>query len=85
MDISSLRKEIDAIDGEIVRLISERTDLAAEIGKLKAEEKIPLRDEKREKEVIAKFREKAEERGLDGDTAEKIAKLLIEQALSKEG
>lgn len=85
MDISSLRKEIDSVDEEIIELISKRTELAAKIGELKRKDGIPAKDEKREKEVIAKFCDKAEEFGLDRKTAEKIVKLLIEQAMSREG
>ena len=46
------RKEIDRIDAEIARLLDERLDVAAEIGRYKLERGLPVLDAAREKKKI---------------------------------
>ncbi len=52
MDIKELREKIDSIDEEILRLLNERTKLALEIGKLKAEKDSPTYVPHREQEIV---------------------------------
>ena len=49
------RKEIDRIDAEIARLLDERLDVAAEIGRYKQERGLPVLDAAREKRKIDAF------------------------------
>ena len=49
------RKEIDRIDAEIARLLDQRLDVAAEIGKYKQERGLPVLDAAREKKKIDSF------------------------------
>jgi len=51
MDLESLRRKIDGIDEEIVRLLDERVDVALEIGKLKGASGMPHYAPGRELEV----------------------------------
>lgn len=58
--LHELRKEIDEIDEQIIKLLEERLRIAKEIGEIKRELNLPIRDEKREEEVLkkaGKFRE----------------------------
>lgn len=58
--LHELRKEIDEIDEQIIELLEERVRVAKEIGEIKRELNLPIRDEKREEEVLkkaGKFRE----------------------------
>jgi len=57
--LSSLRSRIDKIDGEILNLLRKRVELAGEIGVLKREKGLPIRDEGREEDVYARLSEKA--------------------------
>jgi chorismate mutase len=50
--LDQLRKRILDIDGELVRLLSERARLALEIGRIKSDLGIPLHDPDREREVL---------------------------------
>jgi chorismate mutase len=50
--LDQLRKRILDIDGELVRLLSERARLALEIGRIKCDLGIPLQDRDREREVL---------------------------------
>ncbi len=55
-----LRKRIDEIDEQIIELLEERVRIAKEIGEIKRELNLPIRDEEREEEVFrraGKFRE----------------------------
>lgn len=51
-EIAELRARIDEIDGEIIRLLRERTELARQIGIVKARLGLPIKDEHREAEVL---------------------------------
>jgi len=58
--LHELRKEIDEIDKQTIELLEKRVRIAKEIGEIKRELNLPIRDEKREEEVLrraGKFRE----------------------------
>ena len=50
--VGRLRRRIDGLDRRIVRLLSERGELAIEIGRLKRQARQPVRDGEREREVL---------------------------------
>ncbi len=52
MEIDKARREISNIDKEIVKLLEKRFNLANEIGFLKKEQKLPVYDESRERQVL---------------------------------
>lgn len=55
-----LRGRIDEIDKQIIELLEERIKVAKEIGKIKKELNLPIKDEEREREVLkraGRFRE----------------------------
>ncbi len=52
MDLDTLRKKIDELDAQIVRLLNERTDAAAEIGKVKQRDASSVYVPAREKDVL---------------------------------
>ncbi len=56
MDISDWRKKIDELDGEIVRLISERAQAAQAIGLIKQAAALPVYEPGRESQVFAHVR-----------------------------
>ena len=56
MDIGDWRKKIDELDGEIVRLISERARAAQAIGAIKQAAAMPVYEPGRETEVFAHVR-----------------------------
>jgi len=55
--LESLRRRIDALDAELVRLLNERTRLAVEIGKLKETQQGEVYVPSREKEVLERVLE----------------------------
>ena len=56
MDISDWRKRIDEIDEQLVGLVNERAKAAQQIGRLKQEQRLPIHEPQREKEVYEKMR-----------------------------
>lgn len=73
--LEGARARIDRIDEQIVRLVVERTSLAAEVAAHKAALGLPVLDAAREREVVRAAREAA---GPDlADTAEQVMALLM--------
>lgn len=54
MKLEELRTEIDAVDRELVRLLTQRMDLCSQVAQVKAQEGLPLYHPDREAQVIAK-------------------------------
>ncbi len=59
MDIKNLRDQIDNIDDELVRLFSERMDVAAKIADYKKENQLPIFVPSREREKLLDVAQKA--------------------------
>jgi chorismate mutase len=52
--IINLRKEIDTIDGKMIKLLEKRFEKSREIGKIKRENGFEIEDRQREKEIVEK-------------------------------
>ena len=61
MELKDYRAQIDAVDGEIVRLFQERMDIAANIAAFKKENGLPILQSAREREKLADVTGKARE------------------------
>jgi len=48
------RKEIDTIDGKMIKLLEKRFEKSREIGKIKRENGFEIEDRQREKEIVEK-------------------------------
>ena len=53
--ILQLRKEIDNLDEEIIRLLKTRMRISKEVGKLKEKLDIPVEDKIREQEIVERL------------------------------
>lgn len=84
MDISQLRAQLDQIDRDLVRLAAERQRIVAEIGASKRGSGRPLRDFRREKEVLDNVRGHAREAGIDPELAAGLLELLIAASLTRQ-
>ncbi len=75
-NIDEVRENIDSIDREIVRLLSERSHYVKQAARFKktAED---VRAPKRVEEVIAKVRTLALEQRIDPDIVEKVYRTMI--------
>lgn len=82
--LEELRAEIDEIDRQLVTLLAKRMALAGEIARVKEREGRPLRDERREGEVVERTRRLARERRLDPEVAETVMRVIISRATQKQ-
>lgn len=82
MMIDDVRKEIDRVDSEIVRLIARRQELAGKIAKIKISEGLPVHDEPRTREVLEAVFNRAVECKIDPVSVQKIFETLV--AMSEE-
>jgi len=78
--LEGLRQRIRRLDAALLALVSERMELALEIGAAKRDVGIPLRDYAVEKNVLARAATHAAELGLPAELARSLTELLIEQA-----
>ncbi len=75
MELEEIRREIDKIDTEIIRLLASRSRHVSRAGKLKLNEQ-GVRDPKRVEQVIQKARATAQEAGLSPDIAEEVYRTI---------
>lgn len=59
-DLTELRQRIDALDGELLRLLNERTLIAQEIGVIKSRESLPIYSPDREMKLLRSLIERSE-------------------------
>ena len=84
MDLDALRDEIRKRDEEIIRLISERTELAKQVGEYKRENGIPIMNSEVEKRVIARYIDGGSELGLSQEVMRNVATSVIKEAVDSE-
>ena len=79
-----LRKSIDEVDDEIIKLLAKRLTIAEVIGDVKRKLNLPPVDHERESEVINKWVSGLVEAGLDELTARSIAELVIKASTKRQ-
>ncbi len=72
-----LRAMIDAVDHEVLQLLSRRNGLVAEVAAFKRQHAVGIRDRKREGELISDRRERSAPLGLRPDVIESIYRLVL--------
>jgi len=82
LEIEELRKRIDKVDLELLKLLKERTKLVSEILEVKKKLGLPFKDVKREKEILERVKAKAVELSLDPALTEDIFKRIIGLSMS---
>lgn len=53
-DLEAIRREIDELDRQLVELLSRRAELGLRAGRAKAGAGLPIADDRREREVLAR-------------------------------
>ena len=78
MDLDQLRLRLDAIDGQILALLSERAGAVLDIGDYKRKHGLPIHVPERENNVIKRLQ--TDNPGpLQGDAIERIYRTIIEE------
>jgi chorismate mutase len=80
MSLDDLRRNIDRVDEELVRLLNERARCACEIGRLKKELGIEVYQPEREKDVLNHVRAVASEGPLGPDAIVRLFERIIDEA-----
>lgn len=78
MTLEELRKRIDEIDRDIIRLLEERFEIVEEIAGIKRSRGLKIEDDIRERKVRKNYRGTAKK--LDEDFVEKLVDLILKQS-----
>jgi chorismate mutase len=70
--LEELRRRISEVDGELIRLVGERRDLALAIGEVKEALGLPTMDPAREAAVVRRVAERARALGVDEEMARDV-------------
>jgi chorismate mutase len=76
-DIQTLRKRVDEIDDQIIKVLSERVKICKAIGETKKKQGLPVRDKSRENEVFIRVKEKAAKYQLDAAQIEMLYREIV--------
>ena len=79
--LENFRREIDAIDRELLRLLNQRTSVVERIGRVKESMNFPIYEPKREQEVFQNVTEN-NAGPLDGDALKRIFERIIDEMRS---
>ena len=80
LNLEEIRKQIDKCDNDLVEIISKRYDLVSQVIQYKIDRGIEIYQPQREKEVIQKIRNLANQKNINPDLIENIIKLIMEES-----
>lgn len=83
-DLTVLRKEIDAVDEQLLLLISQRVGIAREIGQWKREHDEPVIQAQRYQEVLNHYMELGASKGLSEDLVRAVFEALHKESVRVE-
>jgi chorismate mutase len=79
--LAALRSSIDNIDSALIHMLAERFKVTQEVGRYKAETKLPPSDPAREERQITRLRQLAADAGLDPEFSEKFLRFIIDEVI----
>jgi monofunctional chorismate mutase len=80
-ELDNVRKKIDSIDKNILALVEERFELVNEVARIKKSKGLPIRDLKREEEVI---KSKLGLTELSEEFVAKLYRLILDESIKHE-
>lgn len=83
-ELDELRLRIRQIDDQIVRLIRERMEFASEVGRLKKQRRVPLRDWQVERVVLEHAEGVADRLGVSRSLARSVMQLLMNESRAEQ-
>jgi len=81
MNIKNVREKIDNIDHKILNLISKRFTLLSNVVKYKIDNNLPIRNYKREKEILKNITKKASVLKINTKFVQKLFNNIILEAI----
>ncbi|MBC7108856.1 MAG: prephenate dehydrogenase/arogenate dehydrogenase family protein [Methanomassiliicoccales archaeon] len=79
--LEQLRQRIEEIDNGIMKLITERIEIGKEIGRIKLENAMPLRNKEIEEKVISRYINWASKIGISENSARNLSSILIDETI----
>jgi len=79
-ELEKLRADIDAIDQQVVQLLSRRQDQVKRVVEVKKAHHIPVYHPAREEDLISARRQQARQAGLDPDYVEELFRTMLRQS-----
>ena len=81
-NLNALRKEINAKDDQLIEILSERMQIAENIGKAKKESNVAVLQNARWKEILEKVTDKGQGQGLSDVFIERIFKAIHQESIA---
>lgn len=78
--LKEYRKNIDRIDKQIIELLEERFEISKKIGKYKKQNNLPIKNKKREKQIIQRRIKSLENTNLKPRFIKKILKFILKES-----
>ncbi|MFM2483202.1 bifunctional chorismate mutase/prephenate dehydrogenase [Celerinatantimonas sp. YJH-8] len=82
--LQPLRDKIDAVDQQLITLLSERLKLVRLVGEIKSEHGLPIYAPDREAAMLAKRRQEAEQVNVSGQLIEDVLRRVMRESYSNE-
>jgi len=79
--LNALRKEINIIDNELVKILSKRMDVSKKIGSVKKDRNVSVLQPNRWNEILKESLSKGEQEGLSNQFMEKIYKAIHQESI----
>ncbi|OAJ95980.1 bifunctional chorismate mutase/prephenate dehydrogenase [Vibrio bivalvicida] len=84
VELNELRDQIDAVDKQILDLLSQRLSLVEKVGEVKSEHGLPIYAPDREAAMLASRREEAEKKGVPPQLIEDILRRTMRESYASE-
>ena len=78
-EIQGLRRRIDALDDELLRILSQRAELAIRVGRVKRRTGLAAKSSDRERAILRRITS-ANEGPLDNSTVRRIFQLIVQES-----
>lgn len=82
MTLDEYRRTLAALDEQIIDLIAKRQEIAAEIGRIKHRETLPVHDDEQHAQVMGRVFDSAVEHKIDPVSVSQVFEILV--AMSEE-
>lgn len=79
-NLTSLRRQIDKVDGQIVELLAQRQKLVVQVARVKKRQHLPITQVVREKQLLASKRKLAKLHSLNPNFVVRLFKLIITES-----
>jgi chorismate mutase / prephenate dehydratase len=82
VDLSELRRRIEAVDRQLLELLAERQRIVADVAHAKLLTASPFRDRGREDHLLRELRASATSLGLDGHQIERLYRVVLDMSVA---